>query len=124
MEKYGNRIVHLRERRGLTQEDLAAKLGISRSALSHYEKDRRQPDFETLKKIANFFNVSIDYLLNQIDDPVTPVKDIKQFISSLELSDKALLEKFQFTIDGKQLTEDEAKQFIAFIRAHRSINAE
>lgn len=53
----------------MTQEGLAAKLGISRSALSHYEKNRREPDYATLSMLADLFNVSTDYLLGRTDEP-------------------------------------------------------
>lgn len=52
--KYGDRIALLREKRGLTQEELSIKIGISRASLSHYETSRREPDYETINKIANF----------------------------------------------------------------------
>ena len=61
----GKRISSLRKGKNLTQEELAKRIGISRAALSHYEKDRREPDSETLKKFADFYNVSIDFLLGR-----------------------------------------------------------
>ncbi|GIO30146.1 hypothetical protein J2TS6_12870 [Paenibacillus albilobatus] len=63
--KSGHRIAELRERRGWTQEQLSASIGISRAALSHYEKNRRKPDYETLNRLADLFQVSIDYLLGR-----------------------------------------------------------
>lgn len=61
--KYGDRIAYLREQNNLTQQQLADKIGITRASLSHYEKNRREPDYKTLEKLADFFEVSIDYLL-------------------------------------------------------------
>ncbi|MGX7596335.1 helix-turn-helix domain-containing protein [Planococcus plakortidis] len=63
----GNKIAELRQkhRPKLTQQDFADKIGISRAALSHYEKERRDPDFETLIKIADYFDVTTDYLLGR-----------------------------------------------------------
>lgn len=43
------------------------KIGISRSTIGMYETGAREPDFETLEKIADFFNVDIDYLLGRTD---------------------------------------------------------
>ena len=121
MHNCGKRISALRENRKLTQEELASQLQISRASLSHYEKNRRKPDFDTLRKIADFFQVSVDYLLGRDDDFIPAGKDeIRQFSENLELSDETILEKFSFTIDGKELTPEEAKRFIAFIRAERS----
>ncbi|OZB97653.1 hypothetical protein CJP46_00295 [Paenibacillus sp. XY044] len=64
---YGNRISELREQKGLTQEALSITLGISRAALSHYEKNRRKPDFDTLSRLADYFQVSVDYLLGRTE---------------------------------------------------------
>ena len=55
----------LREAKGLTQDALARELCISRSSVGMYEKGAREPDFKTLELIADFFNVSIDYLLGR-----------------------------------------------------------
>lgn len=55
----------LRTSMQLTQDELAKKLNISRSTIGMYEKGAREPDFETLELIADFFNVDIDYLLGR-----------------------------------------------------------
>jgi transcriptional regulator with XRE-family HTH domain len=117
---YGTRIAELREKRGWKQEELAQILGITRAALSHYEKNRRKPDFDTLTKLANLFGVSIDYLIGRIPHTQNDMDpDVKQFIDHLELSDKDILSRFNLMIDGRSLSEEEAKRFIAFIRMER-----
>lgn len=60
---FGDRLKELRESKHLKQSDLAKELGIGRTTLSNYELNNREPDFNILKKIANYFNVSTDYLL-------------------------------------------------------------
>lgn len=121
--KYGNRIAELREQKGWTQEQLATYIGITRAALSHYEKNRREPDYETLTQLANLFQVSVDYLIGRTDRPVLPVdRDVQQFVDDLELSDAEILKKFNLMIDGRKLTDEEAKRFIAFVRAERMMN--
>jgi transcriptional regulator with XRE-family HTH domain len=118
----GSRIAFLRDQRGWTQEQLAASLGISRAALSHYEKNRREPDSETLAKVADLFNVTIDYLVGRTENPHMRMDaDVGSFVDQLELSDEELLRKFVLTIDGRKLTPDEARRFIAFVRAERSM---
>ncbi|MCR8631364.1 MULTISPECIES: helix-turn-helix domain-containing protein [Paenibacillus] len=119
---FGNRIVELRNEKKLTQEELARKLEITRASLSHYENNRREPDHETTQKLANFFNVSVDYLLSRTKDPKASVYlETSAFTDSLELSDQEILKRFNLTIDGKALTIEEARRFIAFIRAERSM---
>lgn len=122
MKKIGDRIAQLRENRKLTQEELAKSLGISRASLSHYEKNRREPDFTVLEKIADYFQVSVDYLIGRTNDPTAVLdENVKAFAESLELSDDRILDKFALTIDGRELTEEEARRFIAFVRMERSM---
>lgn len=61
------RLKELRGIEGYTQDELSSKLKISRSGLSAYERGVREPDLETLERIADFFNVDIDYLLGNTD---------------------------------------------------------
>lgn len=62
--------INLKQLRGkhkLTQEEFAVKLGIARSTYSGYETGKTEPDNETLQKIADYFEVSTDYLLGRTD---------------------------------------------------------
>jgi transcriptional regulator with XRE-family HTH domain len=121
--EHGLRIASLRDKMGLTQEELANKVGITRASLSHYENNRREPDYETIHKFADFFKVSIDYLMGRSDDPKgSPDNGTNEFVSDLELSNEAIMEKYSLMIDGSRLTPEETKRFIAFIRAERSFN--
>ncbi|KRE51280.1 helix-turn-helix domain-containing protein [Paenibacillus sp. Soil522] len=119
----GTRIAEFREQKGWTQDELATILGISRASLSHYEKNRREPDTNTLGKIADVFQVSIDYLVGRtLQSNMVMDHDIRKFVDELELSDTELVEKFALTVDGLKLTPEEARRFIAFVRAERSLN--
>lgn len=71
----GARIKLLREELGLKQEELAKKLSVSPSAIGMYERDLREPNNELTLRIANFFNVSIDYLLGKSDARMPDLKD-------------------------------------------------
>ena len=55
----------LRKQKGLTQREFAKIFNISFQAVSYYEKGARQPDFETLIKFADYFGVSVDYLIGR-----------------------------------------------------------
>ena len=61
--KFYEKIILLRKQKGLTQEALAFKLGISRQAISKWETGECEPDISKLKELAKLFDVSIDYLL-------------------------------------------------------------
>lgn len=58
----GKRITQLREKLNMTQEELAKSLKVSRGAVSMWEIDHRTPDIHILQRIADFFDVSLDYL--------------------------------------------------------------
>lgn len=111
MIKIGDRIALLREKFKLTQEELSKKIDISRASLSHYEKNRREPDYDTIVKLADLFKVSLDYMTGRTEDPQRTLDpDIRSFVDQLELSDQQILERFQLTVDGKKLTPDEARR--------------
>lgn len=62
-DNYKTRIKYLRENRSLTQKELADAIGISRSQLSHFELGIAAPNVDVLISLANYFHVSVDYLL-------------------------------------------------------------
>lgn len=70
-ETIGKKLISLRNSYGLTQQEVADIIGISRSALSYYEKAERTIDIEVLFKLANLYNVSIDYLVGMKETPST-----------------------------------------------------
>ena len=59
------RIKQLRTERGLSQVDLAEKLGVSKQSVSNWENDNIQPSIEMLLKISRIFSVTTDYLLGE-----------------------------------------------------------
>lgn len=66
-EIFANRLFEIRENRGITRQKAADDLGISRASLEYYEKGKRTPDLNTIGKISDYFNVSIDYLMGKSD---------------------------------------------------------
>ena len=60
---FGDRLRWLRERSGLTQKFVAEKIGVKNNTLSSYESSKRQPDYITLKKLADLYEVTIDYII-------------------------------------------------------------
>ena len=77
----------LREEKGLTQSELGKELGISPSTIGMYEQGRRVPDVQILKKMSAFFNVSIDYLLENVNHnvPMKMPKDLNKFLQQSEI---------------------------------------
>ncbi|MEC2445393.1 helix-turn-helix transcriptional regulator, partial [Bacillus cereus] len=65
MKTFGNIIRDLRKQKGITQKELAQLLQLSESTIGMYERNERQPDYNTLIRIADYFNVSTDFLLGR-----------------------------------------------------------
>ena len=63
------RLKEIRKKRGITQLKLAMDLNISQNTISRYENGEREADYATLIRLADYFNVSLDYLLERTDDP-------------------------------------------------------
>ncbi|MBE7035375.1 MAG: helix-turn-helix transcriptional regulator [Ruminococcaceae bacterium] len=84
----------LRLERGQSQESLARELGISRSCLANYEAGKREPDNDMLVRIADFFHVMTDYLMDRTTSKtleftlqeMNDFAEIKQFLDSRSLS--------------------------------------
>ena len=73
---FGEKLKEARKEAGLSQEQLAEKMSVSRSAIAKWENDKGMPDINNLKAIAQLLNVSIDYLLD--DDEKISFNEIKE----------------------------------------------
>ena len=69
MSTFGDRFQQLRKSQNLTQKNIADKLGLKIRIIQYYEKNERYPDFERLIAIADYFDVSLDYLVGRSDNP-------------------------------------------------------
>lgn len=99
------RLKELRIKAGLTQNDVAKILNISRSAYAYYESSKRQLNYESLKALSDYYQVSMDYLFGRTE--------VAQMYT-LSPDDFSLLEKYQrLDLRGKQtiqaLIESEAR---------------
>lgn len=85
-----NRIKEIRQEKNLSQTDIAKALGVTRQAISLYEKGDREPKLETWQKLADFFDVSVPYLQG-----ISDIKDLKRvstftnFLTSLEQTEES-----------------------------------
>ena len=96
------------EHKGLRQVDLAQSLGISASAYSSYEQGVREPDDATKRRLADYFSVSLDYLLDRTANRATPTTtDIDTQLAHLlsELDDA----NNQAKLAGKPITTPERR---------------
>lgn len=103
MGEYLKRLKELRLAKGISQKEIAEYLGITTAAYSLYERGNREPNLTILKKIAEYYKVSMDDLLEMSDEPQTVAAHL----------------------DGDDFTEDEKKeiqQFVEFVKSKRSNN--
>lgn len=117
----GEKIQTFRIRMGLSQDQLAEKLGINGRHLSRYENDHLLPSTEVLQRMAHFFGVTTDYLLDtgQQGDPGIRDRELQQqmlMIDRLEESEKALMKRFirALLLDGriKEIVVDGSKEIV------------
>lgn len=76
MQKFSARLASLRQEYGLRQEDMAKIIQKKRSTLAGYEAEGKEPDLETICFLAQYFGVSVDYLLGVSDNKELPVKQV------------------------------------------------
>lgn len=116
----GERLIHLRKIRNITQQDLAKSLKVSRGAVSMWEINQRTPDPETLQKLADFFGCSVDYLLGRNEslreqnDPFTPAwwyRDTPP--TKMELEE--FLKQANVYFDGAPLNEEDKEDILDYL---------
>ena len=104
----GQRLNELREEKQLKQSDLAKMLNISSSSVGMYERNQIEPDDELKLKIANFFDVSVDYLMGKTNKRNASISHEKEFIDfyedykELEDDDKDILKAIFEAIKKKK----------------------
>lgn len=113
METLSNRLKSLRKEKGLTLEQMATDLDTTKVTLSRYENGVREPKGETLNTLANYFNVSIDYLFARTnnrnslsnEDKADVKVAIDEVLSSLEYSEGLMF-------DGEPMDKNEFDSFL------------
>ncbi|MBJ7937857.1 MULTISPECIES: helix-turn-helix domain-containing protein [Bacillus cereus group] len=117
MDILGDRIRHLRELNNLSQKKLADALGLTNTQLSRYERGERSPEPETIKLIADYFDVTTDYLHGRINNPNYSHNDFKDVINDSELG--LWFKDIQNASPDKR---EELKRFWDFIKVNEKKN--
>nr|VFJ74904.1 MAG: Helix-turn-helix [Candidatus Kentron sp. FW] len=86
-EVFAGRLRSARELRGLKQNELADQAGIPPSSVAHFEGGSRKPSFDSLRRLSNALEVTTDYLLGRVDDPVLAEQGDPLFRDASKLSD-------------------------------------
>lgn len=111
--EFGEKLKKLRDEKKLNQEQLANILNVSKSNVSKYENGIIEPNQETLKTIARYFNVTTDYLLGHTTDPKLNQKDEKDIATRLKLITEDLSSDAEIMFDGDIIDEETKELFMA-----------
>lgn len=114
----GKRLKRLRKDKKLTQEQLGRKINVTKVSISGYENGNRSPDTETLQKIADFFDVTTDYLLGRSDNPVLTAKDEKDIAKKLENILNSMDSDTALAFDGEPMDEETKELVKAAIKSN------
>ena len=106
--KFGDRLKELRTESGLTQEELANQLNLSKANVSKYESNSIEPNLDTLSLLSSLFEVSTDYLLGKSDFRTHLDEELSQ-------------EEFALYGEVRELTTAEKEKIMEFIKFTKSI---
>lgn len=116
----GQRLKQLRKDKKLSQEELARVLQLSRATYAQYEIDRRIPEYGTLEKLADYYDVSLDFLVGRSSYKHI-MKDNQWLFSQLNLSDNASIVSMPMVYEGMELTTEEKREFLAIVQGIFSV---
>ncbi len=116
----GERLRGLRKEKGITQKELAEKLSMDTSIICKYESGAAVPSYEALEKIANYFDISTDYLFGRETNHLIENSDeaTEKFLEMMRTRPEF---KILFDI-SKDATEQEIRQIIAIHKAMKDTN--
>jgi transcriptional regulator with XRE-family HTH domain len=100
------KLKELRQQRGIRQGELAKLLMVKQGTVSKWENLEREPDFETLNTIANYFGVSIDYLMGREDESL-PNDELLTFKIAKLITTKGTEKEQRFILDFLELSPEE-----------------
>lgn len=115
---FAKRLKLLRENRGISQEELARSLSVAPSTISMYEQGKREPDHNKLRALAEYFSVSIDYLLGRdlIDVKVKVNPNNVGTMADVECLAEEALEYLNQGLAEGGITEEQAKLSLKLFR--------
>ena len=118
MKKIGERIKLLRKENNYTQEQFGDIFGLVKSTVSLYESGKSNPDDEIKQKIADHFDVSIDWLLGRTEERSTVDKIINKN-KQKEVEFEELFDRFNIYFEGKKLSRKDKKSVLSFLHMLR-----
>jgi transcriptional regulator with XRE-family HTH domain len=99
-------LAQLRKDKNLSQSDLAKIFSVNQNTISRWEKGERSPDPDQLKTIAQYFGVSVDYLIGNEEPKKKIPKDLKK-----------LLDEEEITLNGRMVSPEDKEKMLRIIEA-------
>lgn len=104
---FAEKLIELREKKGKKRQEVADEIGISRASLEYYEKGKRRPDVEVILKLADYYNVTCDYLIRGVRSSYVDIhsatglsdKSIEILQNILKLRKKSYINMLNFLIE-------------------------
>ncbi|SFX65925.1 Transcriptional regulator, contains XRE-family HTH domain [Thermoactinomyces sp. DSM 45891] len=110
----GKRLKEARLNADMLQREVAEKIGIGHAAISQYEKGNRNPDPETLSKIANLYGVSVDWLLDRPSDQVSQNEEKLSVVDLEKIVE--MINDGKAHYGGRRLTKEDSRFITDFIQ--------
>lgn len=111
------RLRQLRLDRNVTQQQIADFLKTTKNSISNWELGKTEPDINSIKTLANYFDVSTDYLLNRTDDPRPfPLEDLRTIDEKLN-SDKFAIDIYNKSKNLSPQLKDEVLRYIDYLKS-------
>ncbi|MGM0896371.1 MAG: helix-turn-helix domain-containing protein [Bacillota bacterium] len=112
MKQLSKKIKDLREARGLSPEELADRLGFAKSTVWAYESGKKQVSVVHLERLADFFEISVDSLLDRNDRTI-----------NVDLQNTNFLNEYTVMLDDQPLNETEISEAASFIQVKRRMGS-
>ncbi|PFA62913.1 hypothetical protein CN378_17895 [Bacillus sp. AFS015802] len=113
METIGARLKEIREKSDLTLDEFANKINLTKGIIWSYEFGKKEPSINHLKRIAEFFNISLEFLIYGVDKKI-----------DINLNEELIKDQFFMTVDEIEVSQDELLEVIAYIKAKRIVKKE
>lgn len=112
MKQLSKRLKDLREAKGLSSEELAKNIGLAKSTVWAYENGKKQVSVEHLERLADYFEVSVDSMLNRSERTL-----------NLDLQNTSFLNDYNLMLDDQPLNQYEIAEAASFIQVKRRMDS-
>lgn len=112
MATFSQRLRYIRKRHNLTQKEMGEKIGVSGPTITRWEQGQFEPSTETIKQIAEMFDVSVEFLVGSSDDESAKKNTLPYPLPfDLRRIKRQLEEGNEITVNGKPLPQEDQKLF-------------